>query len=157
MKWAEAAAAIFIGETELGVAGVLSKETARGYDLDRQTVCAAELDVETLLSMAGRIPTARPIPRFPAIVRDLSLIVEEPVRWEQIEALVRQAAPQELEGVAFSGLYRGKPIPEGKKSVTLSLRFRDDQGTLRHETVDTFEQAVVGILASQLQAELRSA
>ena len=157
VKWAEAAAAIFIGETELGVAGVLSKETARGYDLDRQTVCAAELDVETLLSMAGRIPTARPIPRFPAIVRDLSLIVEEPVRWEQIEALVRQAAPQELEGVAFSGLYRGKPIPEGKKSVTLSLRFRDDQGTLRHETVDTFEQAVVGILASQLQAELRSA
>ena len=127
------------------------------YDLDRQTVCAAELDVETLLSMAGGIPTAKPIPRFPAIVRDLSLIVDEPVRWEQIETLVRQAAPQELEGVTFSGLYRGKPIPEGKKSVTLSLRFRDEQGTLRHETVDMFEQAVLGVLATELKAELRTA
>lgn len=157
LKWAAAAAALSIGKADLGVAGVLSGDIARVYDLDRKTVCAAELDVETLLSMAGGIPAAKPISRFPAIVRDLSLIVEEPVRWEQIEAIVRQAAPQELETVAFSGLYRGKPIPEGKKSITLSMRFRDDQGTLRHDTVDNFEQVVVRSLSEQLNAELRTA
>lgn len=157
LKWAAAGAALLLGESELGIAGVLSEQTARVYDLDRRTVCAAELDVETLLSMAGRIPTAKPLPRFPAIVRDLSLIVDESVAWKEIERLVFQAAPQTLEGIAFSGLYRGKPIPQGKKSITLSLRFRDEQGTLRHETVDTFEQAVLAALAGQLNAELRTA
>lgn len=157
LKWAAAGAALFIGDAEMGVAGVLSDDTARAYDLDRKTVSAAELDVETLLSMAGGIPAAKPIPRFPAIVRDLSLIVDEAVRWEQIESLVRSAAPQELESVAFNGLYRGKPIAEGKKSITLSLRFRDEQGTLRHETVDGFEAAVLKALSEQLCAELRTA
>lgn len=157
LKWAADGASLFLGEAELGIAGVLSTETARVYDLDRLTICAAELDIETLLSTAGSIPTARPIPRFPAIVRDLSLIVDEPVRWEQIETFVRQSAPQELEGVFFSGLYRGKPIPEGKKSITLSLRFRDEQGTLRHETVDAFQQAVLEVLSEHLNAELRTA
>ena len=157
LKWAGAGASLHIGEKQVGVAGVVSAQTAKVFDLDRSTVCAAELDVETLLSMAGGIPTAKPIPRFPAIVRDLSLIVDEAVRWEQIDALVRQAAPDELENIDFSGLYRGKPIPNGKKSITLSLRFRDEQGTLRHEIVDGFQQAVVGILAEQLNAELRTA
>ena len=157
LKWASAGAAFFVEDRELGFAGVLSGETASVYNLDRQMICAAELDVETLLSKASGIPTAKPIPRFPAIVRDLSLIVDEPVRWEQIQTLVQQAAPQELEGVTFSGLYRGKPIPEGKKSITLSLRFRDEQGTLRHDTVDAFEQAVLGVLLKQLNAELRTA
>ena len=157
LKWAGAGASLFVADRELGFSGVLSSETASAYNLDRQMICAAELDVETLLSAAGGIPTAKPIPRFPAIVRDLSLIVDEPVQWQQIQTLVQQAAPQELEGVAFSGLYRGKPIPEGKKSITLSLRFRDEQGTLRHDTVDAFEQAVLGVLVKQLNAELRTA
>lgn len=156
-KWAQAGASLLLDGQELGVAGTLSPQTAAAYDLDRRSVSAAELDFETLLAHAGRIAAARPIPRFPAIVRDLSLIVDESVRWEQIETLVKQAAPQELERVAFSGLYRGKPIPEGKKSITLSLRFRDEQGTLRHEAVDAYEQAVVNAMAEQLNAQLRTA
>jgi phenylalanyl-tRNA synthetase beta chain len=157
LKWAQAGARLFIGEKELGIAGLVSPQTAKVFDLERTAVCAAELDVETLLSMAGRIPTAKPIPRFPAIVRDLSLIVDESVRWEQIDSLIRQAAPAELESIEFKGLYRGKPIPNGKKSITLSLRFRDEEGTLRHEIVDGYQQAVVGTLADQLKAELRTA
>ncbi len=142
-KWADAGAMLLLDGRELGFAGTLSPQTAAAYDLNRRTVSAAELDFETLLSGAGRIAAAKPIPRFPAIVRDLSLIVDEPIRWEQIETLVSQNAPQELESVAFSGLYRGKPIPEGKKSITLSLRFRDEQGKLRAHIVDTHEQSVV--------------
>lgn len=157
LKWASCGASLFLGEKELGTAGVLAAETACVYNLERQTICAAELDVDTLLSISGGIPIARPIPRFPAVVRDLSLIVDEMVRWEDIESVVRHASPQELEGISFSGLYRGKPIPEGKKSITLSLRFRDEQGTLRHETVDSFQEAVLRELAQQLKAEIRTA
>lgn len=156
-KWADAGAVLLLDGQPWGIAGTVSAQTAAAYNLERRTVCAAELDFETLLSKAGRITAAKPIPRFPAIVRDLSLIVDEPIRWEQIEARVQQAAPQELEGVTFSGLYRGKPIPEGKKSITLSLRFRDEQGTLRHEAVDAYEQTVVKALTDELNAQLRTA
>ena len=115
------------------------------------------MDFDLLLKKAGATPAAKPIPRFPAIVRDLSLIVDEPVAWSQITSVVQDKAPAELEQIEFTGLYRGKPIPNGKKSITVSLRFRDEQGTLRHETVDGFEGAILTGLTDTLGAELRTA
>ena len=156
-KWAQAGAQILADGEVLGIAGMLNAETSAQFDLDKQVVTAAELDFDLLLKKAGAIPTAKPIPRFPAIVRDLSLIVDEPVAWSQITAVVQDKAPVELEQIEFTGLYRGKPIPNGKKSITVSLRFRDEQGTLRHETVDGFEGAILTGLAETLGAELRTA
>ena len=66
-------------------------------------------------------------------------------------------APAELEQIDFTGLYRGKPIPTGKKSVTVSLRFRDENGTLRHETVDEWQQNILNVLTAELGDELRTA
>jgi phenylalanyl-tRNA synthetase beta chain len=126
-------------------------------DLDKGIVCAAELDLQILIDLsAGAMPAARPLPRFPSITRDLSLVLAEPVTWAQIEQAVASAAPAELEQIRFGGLYRGKPIPAGKKSLTVSLRFRDDDGTLRHEQVDAFEQAILEKLKQAFQAELRT-
>jgi phenylalanyl-tRNA synthetase beta chain len=157
LKWAQAGAQILIDGEELGIAGLLNADTATQFDLDKQAVTAAELDFDLLLEKAGAIPVAKPIPRFPAIVRDLSLIVDEPVEWAQITSVVQSKAPAELEQIDFGGLYRGKPIPDGKKSITVSLRFRDEQGTLRHETVDGFEGAILTGLTDTLGAELRTA
>jgi phenylalanyl-tRNA synthetase beta chain len=90
-------------------------------------------------------------------VRDLSLIIDEPVQWSQITSTVQGKAPAELEQIDFSGLYRGKPIPNGKKSVTVSMRFRDENGTLTHETVDAWEQNILTALKDDLKAKLRTA
>lgn len=156
-KWAQTGAQILIDGEVLGIAGLLNADTAAQFDLDKQVVTAAELDFDLLLTKAGAIPAAQPIPRFPAIVRDLSLIVDEPVQWAQITSVVQDKAPAELEQIDFGGLYRGKPIADGKKSITVSLRFRDEQGTLRHETVDGFEGAILSGLTDTLGAELRTA
>ena len=99
----------------------------------------------------------KPIPKFPAIIRDLSLIVDEPIQWSQLEQIIRSRAPQELEEIKFEGIYRGKPIPAGKKSVTVSLCFRDEDGTLKHETVDQWESRIVSSLSSAVGAEIRIA
>jgi len=106
--------------------------------------------------MSGAIAAARPIPRFPAVVRDLSLVVDENVTWADIEEAVAARAPAELEELRFVDIYRGKPIADGKKSVTASLRFRDEDGTLRHETVDRFEKEILAELTTRLGAELRT-
>ncbi|MHC4881671.1 MAG: phenylalanine--tRNA ligase subunit beta [Planctomycetota bacterium] len=155
-KWAQAGAQIFLDGEALGMAGLLTPDTAAQFGLDKQVVTAAELDFDLLLANAGGIPTAKPIPRFPAIVRDLSLIVDEPVQWSQITSVVQSKAPAELEQIDFTGLYRGKPIQNGKKSITVSMRFRDEQGTLRHETVDGFQNAILAGLTETLGAELRT-
>jgi phenylalanyl-tRNA synthetase beta chain len=157
-KWAQTGTELFLGDTSIGFAGVVLESIARQLDLDKGMVCAAELDIETLIELAAEAkPAAKPLPRFPAIKRDLSLILDEPIRWADIEQAIRSAAPEELEEIGFGGLYRGKPIPPGKKSLTVSLRFRDDDGTLRHEQVDQFEGAILAVLQKRFGAELRTA
>jgi len=153
--WAKAGAEIFIGEMSAGVGGIVSDELLRTVDVEHAEVCAAELDFGLLVEMAGGVLAARALPRFPAIVRDLSLIVDEHVRWADVEKAVAAAAPATLEAVDFAGVYRGKPIAQGKKSVTASLRFRDEDGTLRHEAVDEFEKRIVLELTRSLGAQLR--
>lgn len=156
-KWSQAGAEFFLGDRRIGMAAVLQNEIARQLDLDKGMVCAAELDLQTLIDLsAGALPAAKALPRFPAITRDLSLVLAEPVTWAQVEQAIQSTAPAELEQVRFGGLYRGKPIPAGKKSLTVSLRFRDEDGTLRHEQVDAFEQAILDKLKEQFSAELRS-
>lgn len=157
-KWARAGAEIFTGDRRIGMAAALRNEIAQQLDLDKGMVCAAELDFQALIELsAGALPRARPLPRFPSVTRDLSLVLDEPVTWVAVEREITAAAPAELEQVQFAGLYRGKPIPAGKKSVTVSLRFRDEDGTLRHEQVDEFEQAILERLKETFKAELRTA
>ncbi len=157
-RWASAGADIFWGGEKIGYAGVLKSELAKKLDLDKTPqVCFAELDFDILCRQAVPVAAVKPIPRFPAICRDLSLIVGEPVTWEQVVSVVGQNAPAELEHTDFVALYRGKPIAAGQKSLTLSLRFRDDEGTLRHEQVDGFERQILGALKAQLNAQIRTA
>jgi len=155
LKWAEAGAEITADGQVVGVVGIVSQEIVNKFDLENVRPCAAQLDFNTLFDMRGASFTLKPIPRFPSITRDLSLVVDESTKWADIITVVNDGSPAELEDVKFVGIYRGKPIPSGKKSVTASLRFRDEDGTLRHEVVDEFENDILGRLKSTLGAELR--
>ncbi len=94
--------------------------------------------------------------RYPAIERDLSIVVGEAVAWHDIEQAVQAATPALLEAVQFLGTYRGKPIAKGSKSVSFRMVFRDPEKTLRHEEVDPQVEAVVASLRKAVNAELRS-
>jgi phenylalanyl-tRNA synthetase beta chain len=99
----------------------------------------------------------KPLSKFPAIRRDLSLIVNEEVPWADIESAASRKAPAEMEDLQFVDIFHGKAIPQGKKSVTLSLWFRDAEGTLTHEQVDNFEKAILAELNTSIGATLRTA
>ena len=156
LVWAQGGADIVVDGNVMGTAGVVSQTVRDRYGFKEVTPVAGEVEFEQLLALQGGPVKVRPIPRFPAIERDLSIIVDEAVSWAEIVAAVSSKAPGELEDVRFIDIYRGKGIPSGSKSVTLSLRFRDEDGTLTHDTVDGFEKAIVESLAERVKAELRT-
>ena len=156
LTWAEAGAQITVNGKIVGKAGIVSKAVRDNFDFKELTPCAAELDFEQIMALQTAVTKVKPIPRFPAIERDLSLIVDERITWADIIEAVNSKAPAELENVQFVGIYRGKGIAAGKKSVTLSLRFRDEDGTLTHETVDSFQGEILNELAESVEAELRT-
>ncbi len=156
LPWAQAGAHVLVNGRTIGEAGVFSDIIRERFDLKGLAPCGAELDFEELMALRSESVRVKPIPRFPAIERDLSVVVAEPVPWAQIAHAVKDAAPAELEDTRFVGIYRGKGVAPGAKSVTLSLRFRDEDGTLTHEMVDTYQAAILESLKRSVGAELRA-
>jgi phenylalanyl-tRNA synthetase beta chain len=155
LRWAQAGAEILLNGSPIGFAGMISEETAKVMSLKDSHPGAVEIDLEPLLPLAASLNQIKRLPKFPAVDRDLSLIVDENVKWAQIESTVVKKAPQELESIEFIDIYRGKPIEKGKKSVTLSMRFRDEDGTLKNETVDGYIETIFAGLKEKTNAVIR--
>jgi len=153
--WAQVGADVVVNGLVIGTAGILSQQVKQALDIKHTWPACAEIDLQALLEMPRARPALRPIPRFPAIVRDLSVIVDRDIPWAAIESVIRRSQPPELEQIRFTDLYLGKGIPEGKKGITFSLRFRDKDGTLQHEQVDAHQQRIIDDLRTHLGAELR--
>jgi len=156
LPWAEVGARILVNGETIGVVGTVTQAVKDKLDFEDVMICAAELDFEQLSALQTGVVKFKPIPRFPAIERHLSLIVDEAIVWADIIGAVNKEAPAELEEVRFVGIYRGEGIGTGRKSVTLSLRFRDEEGTLTHKTVDGFEAEIVKSLTESTGAQLRT-
>ncbi|MHC4397055.1 MAG: phenylalanine--tRNA ligase subunit beta [Planctomycetota bacterium] len=156
LVWAEVGAQILVNGRTIGTAGVVSQPVRDKFDFKEIWPVAAELEFAELMALQAGPVKVKPIPKFPAVERDLSIVVDENLPWSGIIEAVNKKAPSELEDVRFVGVYRGKAVPTGKKSVTLSLRFRDQDGTLTHETVDNFEADIVKSLTKFTGAELRT-
>jgi phenylalanyl-tRNA synthetase beta chain len=156
LVWAEVGADIVVNSSLIGITGIVSQTVRKGFDFKDLVPCGAELDFEQLMNLQSGPVKLKPIPRFPAIERDISIVVDEQIRWIDIIEAVRNKAPAELENIQFVGIYRGKGIPSGRKSVTLSLRFRDQDGTLTHEAVDCFQADIVQSLSDSISGELRA-
>jgi len=157
LPWSQTGAQIVTNGDVIGTAGIISQPVKNKFDLKITSPVAAELDFEHLLGLFNKAVRVKPIPRFPAIERDLSVIVDEQITWSDIIQAVNQKATAELEETRFVGIYHGEGITHGKKSVTLSLRFRDEDGTLTHQAVDQFEADILKSLSKSTGAELRTA
>lgn len=156
VPWARVGAAIRVNGRTIGQAGIFSDAVRERFDFKDISLCGAELDFGQLMELRGGPVRIKTIPRFPAVERDLSIVVAERTAWAQIAQAVNDGAPPELEETRFIDIYRGKGIDPGSKSVTLSLRFRDEDGTLTHETVDGYQAAIVKSLERAVGAELRT-
>ncbi|MBN2456485.1 MAG: phenylalanine--tRNA ligase subunit beta [Sedimentisphaerales bacterium] len=156
LAWAQTGAEILVDGEVIGIAGIVSDAVLDKFNFKNVRPCCAEVDFEKLMALQSKEVKVEPIPRYPAIDRDLSLILEESICWTDIAAAIKSGHCDKLEGIEFVGLYRGKGIAPGKKGITISLRFRDEDGTLTHESVDGFEEIIVANLKKSLGAVLRT-
>lgn len=140
--------------THLGYAAVLTGPAIKQWGLDLPVV-VAELSLPTLINLYPPRTGAISLPAFPGIRRDLSVIVDESVQYAAIESAVLSTSLDRFESLEFVTTYRGKQVGDGKKSVTLSLEFRDPERTLRHEEVDPQMDAAITALKSAVAAEIR--
>ncbi|MHC4982634.1 MAG: phenylalanine--tRNA ligase subunit beta [Planctomycetota bacterium] len=151
---AEAAGEVLLGGEPVGAIGLISQEVGRHYGLER-TVAAGHVSFDALLAAGSLKRDYHPVPRFPPVRRDLSVIVDESVTWSELRAAI-DAVQQPLRiSTEYVTTYRGEQAGEGKKSVTVTLVYRSPEGTLRSEQVDEQIAAVTSDLRRRLEAGFR--
>jgi phenylalanyl-tRNA synthetase beta chain len=151
---AGACAQVYLDDKPIGFAGQIDPAVTAQLSL-RHTPMAAELDLQELITTAARIPRQRPLPQYPAARRDLSLLVDESVTYEKIEAALAASTPPHLEAIEYVTTFRGKPLEPGKKSVTVTLVFRSESTTLTGEQVESSVTAAIASASEKLPATLR--
>ncbi|HXI74140.1 MAG TPA: hypothetical protein VNG94_01045, partial [Pyrinomonadaceae bacterium] len=139
---------------QIGTIGRLSETLAGKYKF-RQPVFVAEFDLTALLEAAERPVLYSPLPRFPSIVRDVSLLVDRSVSVADLMGAVQNEKTAYFVGVTFVGTYEGEGIADDKRSVTLRFEYRADDQTLRDEDVDQAHWPLVEALKSKFSAEVR--
>lgn len=151
-----AVAGVLLSGKPLGYVGLIAPAVARAFGLEGR-LAAAELSLDDLLAAYPPRPALQPLPAFPATDKDLTAIVPEDVPWSRVESCVRQANLSNLESVSFVTTYRGRQAGAGRKSVTLRLRFRAPDRTLRADEADAQTARAAEALATQLGAQFRTA
>ncbi len=147
-------ATVWSGNVCLGVFGQIHPLVARNYDVDGEFYCA-ELSFEELLNSKGADAEYTPLPKFPAVTRDIAVVCDESVTVGALQDCIRRGAKGLLKEVSLFDIYRGKGVDEGKKSVAFNLVLRADDRSLTAEEADADVKSILDSLASELNAVLR--
>ncbi len=142
-------ARLYTGDKEIGIIGEIHPAVAAGYGVDKRIV-AAELDFDVLFEAAsGHEKQYKPLPKFPASERDISVVCDEETFVKDIENDIVKAAKKLLEKIKVFDVYRSESLGSDKKSVSFSLFFRASDRTLSDEEVDGVMKRIVKALAEK--------
>ena len=139
------------GET-VGYLGALHPQLAKALDLGAD-VHVLELALEPLL--ARRLPKAQPVPRFPAVRRDIAMDLPEEISWSQIEQTVRGSLGERLKELCLFDRYSGKGVESGRKSLAMGLILQDASRTLTDDDADRCVREAIAALEQSCKAKLR--
>ena len=145
---------VMLGDTVLGTFGEIHPTVAQNYGLDRRTY-AAELDFDRMWELCDLSKNYVPLPKFPAVTRDLAFVCDEDLQVADIEAVMKKGGGKLLERVKLFDVYRGEQLGAGKKSVAFNLSFRASDRTLTDEETDKATKKVLFLLEKDLGLTLR--
>jgi phenylalanyl-tRNA synthetase beta chain len=141
-------------KNSLGFLGELHPQVLNNFDV-AQPVYMVELDLESLLAFSCIDTQFCPLSKFPDVSRDSALLLDESVAAAEVIAIVRRSKSKLIEDVTLFDLYTGSGIPEGKKSLALRIRYRDQEKTLTEDEVAKAHSKVINTICHQLGAEIR--
>ena len=147
-------ASITVDGVCVGVMGQVHPLVVNNYGMDCEVYCA-ELNLSALMELRLPEPTYTPLPKYPAVMRDLALVCDEEVTVAQAEDVITGAAGKLLRSVKLFDIYRGTGVPEGKKSMAFSLELRSDERTLTDADSEGVMSKVLASLKEKLNAVLR--
>ncbi len=147
-------AVILQGKNQVGEFGQLLPALAKKYDL-RDAVLLAELNLDLLLARRNPAKSFKPLPAFPAIRRDVAMIVSEATTHDAVLQVVKQTKPANLEAVELFDVFRGKNVPEGQKSLAYAFTYRAADKTLTDAEANAAHTKIVEAFKTQLKAVVR--
>jgi phenylalanyl-tRNA synthetase beta chain len=146
-------AVVKIDGEEIGIFGELHPKVCENYGIDTR-VYAAKLNIPELMAKSTDVKTYKPLPKFPATTRDLSVVCDDEIPVAVLEKAIKKSVGGILESVKLFDVYKGEQIDEGKKSVSFAISMRSLDGTLTDEQADKAMEKTLKAL-KEIGAELR--
>jgi phenylalanyl-tRNA synthetase beta chain len=147
-------AAIFAGDTEIGVLGEVHPLVQEAFGLSKQ-VYLFELSVDSLIAAAALIPQYQALPKYPAITRDLALLVDNAIPATRIISTIQKAGGSLLKEVTIFDVYTGEQVPTGQKSMAFALVYQAQDRTLTDKEIEEVQKSILEELSSSLKAQIR--
>ncbi|KOR26084.1 phenylalanine--tRNA ligase subunit beta [Clostridium sp. FAM 1755] len=147
-------AELYIKKDYVGTLGEIHPDVQDNYDIEERCY-AAELNLDVLYKHANVKKEYRELPKFPAVTRDIAVIIDDTVLVQEIENIIKNGGGNILESIHLFDVYKGKQIPEGKKSIAYSIVYRNSQRTLKDSEVNKVHDKIVRTLEHKLGAQLR--
>ncbi len=148
------AVVIMDNDNMIGALGTVHPETLKGFGI-KQQVYFFELDLQQLLSLGRKTKKFKPLPKYPSVKRDISLVVPDNIPAGELLRAIHEQHQKYLESADIFDVYRGKPIPSGYKSVALSATYRSPTATLDDQSVDKMHDKIVNSLMADFNARYR--
>ena len=143
---------IIVEDDKVGIVGDVHPRVTQAFELSNN-ICLIEIDLKKLLTKLTGTKEYQTIPRFPAVTRDIALVIDEQVSYRSVENII-QSFPL-VTRITLFDLYRGKQIPEGKKSFAIRIIYQSPSHTLTDEKVDRTQELMLNRLYQELGATLR--
>ncbi|MDA8217941.1 MAG: hypothetical protein M0Z94_10030, partial [Dehalococcoidales bacterium] len=153
--WSEGAANWPPADAVLGIMGEVNREVAEAFDITGQRAYLATLDLGNLMAHGSRLRIYRPLPKYPPVMQDIAVIVDEVIPSFEVKRRIFAAGGDLLRDAALFDVYAGEPIPEGQKSLAYSLTYQATDHTLTDEEVRAVHKSIEDALIRNLGARIR--
>ncbi len=148
-------AKLMIGDKEFGIMGEVHVDVLENYDIKKKAY-VGQFDFVEMAKLANFEVKYKPLPKYPAMERDLALVIDEDMMVSEIEKVISKHGSDLIENIELFDIYTGSQIAKGKKSVAFSIVYRSYERTLRDEEVNQIQNAIIADLENNFGAKLRA-
>jgi len=146
---------IYMKNQLVGVCGSVGKKELSLFDI-KQPVFFADLYWDTILNLVGELSIKfTELPKQLPVSRDLAMVVDGSLKYEQVEQVIRKAKIEKLSGVRLFDVFTSEKLGEGKKSLALNFTFLDEEKTLTDKEIDELMGTIMELLQQDVHAEIR--